>query len=59
MLENENGVYVMNCGYYPLTDGQIEEINGYLKDHPYGSGRIDEIPERNTEDETIVYWEWY
>lgn len=59
MLEEENGVYVMNCGYYPLTDGQIEEINEYLKDHPYGNGRVDEIPERNTEDEAIVYWEWY
>ena len=59
MLKNDDGIDVQNCGYYRLSDEQIEKINGYLKDHPRGNGRIDRIQERNTEDEAIIYWEWY
>lgn len=59
MLKNDDGIDVQNCGYYRLSDEQIEKINGYLKDHPRRNGRIDRIQERNTEDEAIVYWEWY
>ena len=59
MIEEDNNTDVMNCGYYPLTDEQIEQINDFLAQHPYEDGTHDEVFDRNTEDETIVYWEWY
>ena len=58
----EDGIAVDNCGYYPLTEsviGEIEELSGptYDPNDIWSSGYSQLRPE--SPDELICYHEWY
>ena len=53
ILKRDNGIQVENCGFYPLSDKQVAEINNYLK-KAQNSQRI-----YREGDNAVVYYEWY
>lgn len=66
ILERDNHITVANCGYYPLTNEQLDEIDDFIVKNSKTTFEVDDdewnpytVDARNTDTETIVYWEWY